>query len=62
MRHCLLALSLTLCTAAAHADEGMWLPSQLPDIADALRAAGFQGDPGDLAELAKPPMNAVVRV
>ncbi|MBA3486209.1 MAG: S46 family peptidase [Lysobacter sp.] len=40
----------------------MWLPSQLPDIADALRAAGFQGDPGDLAELAKPPMNAVVRV
>ncbi len=62
MRHCLLALSLTLCTAAAYADEGMWLPSQLPDIADALRAAGFQGDPGDLAELAKPPMNAVVRV
>lgn len=62
MRHCLLALSLTLCTAAAHADEGMWLPSQLPDIADALRAAGFQGDPGDLAELARPPMNAVVRV
>lgn len=47
---------------AAHADEGMWLPSQLPDIADQLRAAGFKGDPADLAELAKPPMNAVVKV
>lgn len=62
MRHCLLALSLTLCSAAVHADEGMWLPSQLPEIADALGAAGFQGNPGDLAELARPPMNAVVRV
>lgn len=62
MRRCLLALSLTLCTAAGHADEGMWLPSQLPEIADALRAAGFQGDPRDLAELARPPMSAVVRV
>lgn len=62
MRHCLLALTLTLCTAAAHADEGMWLPSQLPDIAEALRAAGFEGNPGDLAELARPPMSAVVRV
>ena len=62
MRPSLLALSLTLCTAtAAHADEGMWLPSQLPEIADSLRAAGFQGDPADLAELTRPPMNAVVR-
>ncbi|RDZ29628.1 S46 family peptidase [Lysobacter silvisoli] len=40
----------------------MWMPSQLPEIAGQLRAAGFQGEPGDLAELAKPPMNAVVKV
>jgi len=62
MRPSLLALPLALCAAtAAHADEGMWLPSQLPQIAGSLRAAGFQGDPAGLAELARPPMNAVVR-
>jgi hypothetical protein len=62
MRLRLLALSLTLCFAVAHADEGMWMPSQLPSIAGPLRAAGFKGKPQDLAELAKPPMNAVVKV
>ena len=63
MRKHLLALAaLTLCVAGVHADEGMWLPSQLPEIAAQLRAAGFKGDPADLAELAKPPMNAVVKV
>lgn len=40
----------------------MWMPSQLPDIAKQMKAAGFKGDPRDLAELAKPPMNAVVKV
>ncbi len=44
----------------AHADEGMWMPSQLPEIAAQLEAAGFKGDPGDLADLTKPPMSAVV--
>ena len=66
MRQRLLALSLTLCPtlflAAAHADEGMWMPSQLPEIATQLHAAGFEADPASLAELAKPPMNAVVKV
>ena len=46
--------------APAQADEGMWLPSQLPAIADQLRAAGYQGDPAALADLTRPPMNAVV--
>ncbi|WP_245156954.1 S46 family peptidase [Lysobacter arenosi] len=66
MRHRLSALSVSLLLAlgagAAHADEGMWMPSQLPDIARQLKAAGFKGKPGDLAELARPPMNAVVKV
>ncbi|MDR7134784.1 hypothetical protein J2X06_001993 [Lysobacter niastensis] len=66
MRHRLLALSLALplltLTGHTHADEGMWMPSQLPDIARQLKAAGFKGRPSDLAELAKPPMNAVVKV
>jgi len=55
------ALSLTMCFAA-HADEGMWMPSQLPAIAGPLREAGLKGDPRDLAGLAKPPMSAVVKV
>ncbi len=66
MRHRLSALSVSLLLVvgarAAHADEGMWMPSQLPDIARQLKAAGFKGKPGDLAELARPPMNAVVKV
>lgn len=48
-------------TATAHADEGMWMPSQLPRIADALREAGYAGDPAALADLTAAPLNAVVR-
>jgi len=62
MRPRVLALSLALCATAAQADEGMWMPSQLPDLARQLRAAGFKGDPSDLAELTRAPMNAVVKV
>jgi hypothetical protein len=62
MRRRLLAASLALSFGAAHADEGMWMPSQLPDIAAQLRAAGFEGDARELADLTKPPMNAVVKV
>jgi len=59
----LAALALAAGTAlAAHADEGMWLPAQLPEIAGPLREAGFRGDPAELADLTRPPLNAVVRV
>jgi len=57
-----LFLSLPLLCTDARADEGMWMPAQLPEIAKQMKAAGFRGDPRDLAELAKPPMNAVVKV
>lgn len=49
-------------TGAADADEGMWLPSQLPQIAGPLRAAGFGGAPSDLADLTRSPLSAVVKV
>ncbi|HWI25113.1 MAG TPA: S46 family peptidase [Lysobacter sp.] len=55
-------LSAATATATAHADEGMWMPSQLPGIAPQLRAAGFEGDPAALADLTRAPMNAVVKV
>lgn len=56
-----LAMAMVL-APAAQADEGMWMPSQLPSIGKPLRAAGFQGNPSDLADLTKAPLNAVVKV
>jgi len=55
-----LALGLTL-AAGAHADEGMWMPTQMPELAKPLKAAGFKGNPADLANVTAPPLSAVVR-
>ena len=58
-----LTLSLSLAaTVPAQADEGMWMPSQLPELAKPLREAGFRGDPHDLAAVTQPPLSAVVKV
>jgi len=60
-----LAASFTLglaLTTTAHADEGMWMQSQLPELAKPLREAGFRGDPSDLAVVTQPPLSAVVKV
>ncbi|MDQ1349123.1 MAG: hypothetical protein QG573_2501, partial [Acidobacteriota bacterium] len=42
------------------ADEGMWMPQQIPDLAPELRAAGMTLDPARLADLTGDPMGAVV--
>ncbi len=61
--------SLTLLAAAAlaafaatsaHADEGMWMPKQLPQISKALKAGGLALDPAKLKDLTAFPMGAVV--
>jgi hypothetical protein len=57
-----LALALAIAAGAAHADEGMWMPSQLPQLAAELKAAGFKGNPADLADLTRYPMSAVVQI
>lgn len=57
----LLALGIAM-ALPAHAYEGMWMPSQLPELAGPLKQAGFAGDPATLADLTKPPLNAVVKV
>ena len=49
-----------LLAAPAAADEGMWLPSQTPEIAAQLKAAGLVIPAADLADLSKAPMNAIV--
>ena len=55
------ALLMGLFTTAAQADEGMWMPGQLSDIAAPMRAAGFRGDVRTLADVTRPPLSAVVR-
>ncbi len=58
-----LAASLALLlSSTARADEGMWLPTQLPSLAEPLREAGFRGDPAALADVTQAPLSAVVKV
>jgi hypothetical protein len=42
------------------ADEGMWMPQQIPDLAGHLREMGFEGDPAAFADLTGQPMGAIV--
>ncbi len=56
-----MALGMSL-AAAANANEGMWMPTQLPALAKTLKEAGFKGDPSTLADVTAPPLSAVVRV
>jgi hypothetical protein len=49
-----------LAPAPLAADEGMWMPQQIPDLAARLRAMGFEGDPAAFAELTGQPMGAIV--
>jgi hypothetical protein len=53
-------LALAILSAAAHADEGMWMPQQLPQVAKQLKAAGLKLDPATLTKLTEFPMGAIV--
>ncbi|MBV8035102.1 S46 family peptidase [Roseateles sp.] len=55
-----LLAAAALAVTAAHADEGMWMPKQLPQIAKPLKAGGLAMDPAKLKELTDFPMGAVV--
>lgn len=59
MKKSLLSLAI-LTSFAAHADEGMWMPQQLPQVAKQLKAAGLKLDPATLTKLTEFPMGAVV--
>lgn len=48
------------CSSVALADEGMWLPEQLPDLADELSSAGLQLSPEELSDLGTHPLGAVI--
>ncbi|NYZ63308.1 S46 family peptidase [Luteimonas deserti] len=61
-RRLFFALAAVLIAPTAHADEGMWMPGQLAEIAAEMRSAGFRGDARRLADVTRPPLSAVVRV
>lgn len=42
------------------AEEGMWMPQQIPALADKLRALGFEGDAQGFADFTGQPMGAIV--
>ena len=59
MKKTLLSLAI-LTSFAAQAEEGMWMPQQLPQVAQQLKAAGLELDPASLTKLTEFPMGAVV--
>ncbi len=57
----MLGSALAACAMnAAFADEGMFTPDQLPEIADDLKKAGLNINPEQLTDLTKFPMGAVI--
>jgi hypothetical protein len=60
MKHLLMVQVLILTALPAVADEGMWMPQQIPALADRLQALGFTGDAKSFADLTGFPMGAIV--
>ena len=56
----LLLCTITLLAIGVQAEEGMWMPQQIPALAAKLRALGFAGDPKSFADLTGQPMGAIV--
>jgi len=59
-RFLVLAATLVAAPLQLAADEGMWMPQQIPDLAEKLRAMGFEGNPAAFADLTGQPMGAIV--
>ena len=55
-----IAAALLLVALPLGADEGKWMPQQIPALAERLRAIGFEGDPQAFADLTGQPMGAIV--
>ncbi len=53
-------MSVTLLAAGLLAEEGMWMPQQIPSLAGKLKTLGFKGDPKAFADLTGQPMGAIV--
>ncbi|HEX7486917.1 MAG TPA: S46 family peptidase [Vicinamibacterales bacterium] len=54
------AVILLAAVIGLRAEQGMWMPQQIPDLATRLRTLGFTGDPKAFADLTGQPMGAIV--
>lgn len=54
------ALLLAVCIGSTAADEGMWMPQQIPMLGEELKELGLQLDPAAFADLTSFPMGAIV--
>ncbi len=54
------AIILLAAVIGLGAEQGMWMPQQIPDLAARLRTLGFTGDPKAFADLTGQPMGAIV--
>jgi hypothetical protein len=55
--------ALVLCVAlSAAADDGMWMPQQIPVLGEELKKLGLQIDPNQFADLTGFPMGAIVAI
>ncbi len=60
VRHALSGALVLAMFTPAFADEGMWMPQQLPSLENRLEALGLELDPEALADLTAHPMGAVI--
>jgi len=60
MKKTLITLAVFSIYNVAYADEGMWMPQQLPQVAKQLKADGLKLDPASLTKLTEFPMGAIV--
>lgn len=60
MKRAFVFLAAALFSIAAAADEGMWMPQQIPQLAPELQKMGIKFDPNKLADLTGDPLGAVV--
>ena len=60
LRQLSVALAVVMLATSASADEGMWQPRQMPELASQLKARGLQMDPDSLSNLAAKPLDAVI--
>ena len=60
VRASLVLLGVSVFAAGLLAEEGMWMPQQIPEMAARLKALGFAGDPKAYADLSGQPMGAIV--
>lgn len=61
MKNSLITIAVaSVLAGSAWADEGMWMPQQLPEVAKQLKNDGLQLDPQTLTKLTEFPMGAIV--